>query len=77
MRLTQPDFSKLACSQTFIQFQGLTWDLPGIFLPRFLRFGTQTGNGERLAQPIALLCRRKCLLNVNQLSEQSFKKKVA
>lgn len=38
--LTHPDFPKLPCAKLFHQLNGLPGDLPGIFIPWLLRFGT-------------------------------------
>lgn len=38
--LTHPDFPKLPCAKLFHQLNGLPGELPGIFIPWLLRFGT-------------------------------------
>lgn len=53
--LTHPDFSKLAGAEPLFQFEWWSWDFPGVFLPRLLRFGAQARAGQGLAEAISLL----------------------
>lgn len=53
--LTHPDFSKLSSTKPLHQLNGLPWDLPGIFVPRLLWFGTNACLLQSSAQAIWLL----------------------
>ena len=56
--LTQPDFPKLPSSKFLLHLEGLPGDLPGVFLPRFLRLGGHAGHCQLLAESIAPLWNR-------------------
>lgn len=50
--LTHPDFPELPGSELLHQLDGLARDLPGVFVPGFLRFGADTSLLQSSAQAI-------------------------